>query len=61
MTISQYIAKHNLTWAQFAAMLNVARGTLYTWQTKQRQPRVSNILKLEQITKGQIRYEDFAP
>lgn len=58
--IKKYIEDKNLTVAIFAAMIRVDAQTVYNWIKGSSAPRPSIAMRVEKITRGEIKYEQLS-
>ncbi len=58
MTIDEYIARKNLTQADFAQMVGVKQPTVHRWIYGKKFPEPRHARKIVEVTQGQVTFED---
>lgn len=61
MKLADYLKQEKMTASAFAALIGVSTSTTTRWLTSGRTPDLSTMIKIEAVTKGAVRMEDFAP
>ena len=59
MTLRDYLKKHNISVAEFATTLGVAYENVFRWCDGSRKPRLKTMLKIVEITRGEVTIESF--
>lgn len=61
MTLAEYLDKHDLTDEAFARQLgDVSPFAVKKWRYRERVPRITTMLRIEQETKGKVAPKDWA-
>lgn len=61
MTLPDYLTQSGLTASAFAALVGVNVSTVTRWARGERWPRPEQIIRVEQVTGGQVTAQDFLP
>lgn len=59
MQLADYLDKHQISDADFAALLGVERQTVHRWRMGQRMPRPNDLLRIRKVTGNSVTPNDF--
>ena len=61
MTLTEYIAKHELTQEEFAQLLGVTQGAVWQWIAGRKPVSAESCIAIERETAGEVRCEELRP
>jgi transcriptional regulator with XRE-family HTH domain len=59
MKLAAYLAEHNITDADFGALIGVTRQAIHRYKTGERVPEWPVLAKIKEITSGGVSPDDF--
>lgn len=59
MTLQEYLEKRDLTEAEFAQIIGKNQTTVGRYKRGTLMPRPSTIVKIEEVTKGAVKFKDW--
>jgi len=59
MTLDKYLKANGLSRRAFGEMIDVERSTVARWALGDRQPPLAMVARIEQVTGGAVRFEDW--
>lgn len=61
MTLNDYLTQSGTSNAEFGALIGLTRNTIYNLRMGIKRPKWETLILIQDLTKGRVRPNDFAP